>query len=232
MDKVFLPFYYSWRDKTKNLSDEEFGRLTRAILLYSETGELTSGFSDLGEMAYEFITDVIKRSQIKSEIYRQNINKRWNKENSNTIELQLNNNCTPINTNINKNRNTNTNTNTNTNIHTPPTPSKEWDELFELFWQAYPKKVGKGYAKKLFDKLKPSDELVEQMIRAIEAQKQSIDWKRDGGQYIPHPSTWLNQGRWEDSLTKVDDHGSYEEAEEWNQRELERMERIINERSN
>ena len=104
MDKVFLPFYYSWRDKTKNLSDEEFGKLTRAILLYSETGELTSGFSDLGEMAYEFITDVIKRSQKKSETYRQNANKRWSKDNSNTIAMQRHNNCTPINTNINRDR--------------------------------------------------------------------------------------------------------------------------------
>lgn len=25
-------------------------------------------------------------------------------------------------------------------------------------------------------------------------------WQRDGGQYIPHPATWLNQGRWKDEI--------------------------------
>ena len=155
MDKVFLPFYYSWRDKTKNLSNEEFGKLTRAILLYSETGELTSGFSDLGEMAYEFITDVIKRAQIKSETYRQNANKRWTKDNDSTVAMQpqCNRNAmamqwqcngTPINTNTNKN--------TNRNKDTPPiSPSKSGNDRFDLFWQAYPKKIGKAYAKKCFD---------------------------------------------------------------------------------
>ena len=38
------------------------------------------------------------------------------------------------------------------------------------------------------------------MIGAVEAQKQTEQWKRDGGQYIPHPATWLNQMRWEDEL--------------------------------
>jgi hypothetical protein len=36
------------------------------------------------------------------------------------------------------------------------------------------------------------------MLSAVEAQKQTDQWTKDGGQYIPHPSTWLNQGRWED----------------------------------
>ena len=109
MEKLYLPFYYSWRDKTKNLSDEEFGKLARAILLYSETGEQTGGFSDLGEMAYEFITDVIKRAQTKSEIYRQNANKRWTESVSNAIAMQSQNNSTTINRNRNRNRNTNIN---------------------------------------------------------------------------------------------------------------------------
>ena len=38
------------------------------------------------------------------------------------------------------------------------------------------------------------------LIDAVEQQKTSFQWQKDGGRYIPNPATWLNQGRWEDEL--------------------------------
>ncbi len=66
---------------------------------------------------------------------------------------------------------------------------------FDVFWQAYPKKVGKIAAKKAFDKVKVP---VETLVQAIDQQKCSEQWSKNNGQYIPNPATWLNQGRWED----------------------------------
>ena len=88
-------------------------------------------------------------------------------------------------------------------VKNPPLPpsgggADVFDERFELFWQAYPKKTGTGAAKTSFRKIKPSQELTERMIRAVELAKQSEQWQRDNGQYIPYPATWLNQRRWED----------------------------------
>lgn len=74
-------------------------------------------------------------------------------------------------------------------------------ERFEAFWKTYPKKVGKDDAKKAFDKRKPTAELLETMISAIGEQVNSDAWKKDGGQYIPNPSTWLNAGRWKDEIS-------------------------------
>lgn len=71
---------------------------------------------------------------------------------------------------------------------------------FGTFWKAYPKKVGKGAAEKAFAKAKPDDALTEKMLSAVEAAKRSSQWRKDGGQYIPNPATWLNQKRWEDEL--------------------------------
>lgn len=68
---------------------------------------------------------------------------------------------------------------------------------FDAFWEAYPKKSGKGDARKAFTKVKVP---LETLLKAIEDQKRSVQWQKDGGQYIPNPSTWLNQGRWEDEL--------------------------------
>lgn len=76
------------------------------------------------------------------------------------------------------------------------------DELFDVFWGAYPRKVGKDAARRAFGKRKPSQALVQQMVRAIEAQQLSEQWRRDGGKFIPNPSTWLSQGRWQDEVVQ------------------------------
>lgn len=77
------------------------------------------------------------------------------------------------------------------------------NDAFEDFWQAYPKKVGKGDARKSWQKIKPCDQLQQRMAMSLESQKQSVQWLKDGGKFIPNPSTWLNQQRWEDDLTPL-----------------------------
>ncbi|MDN8612765.1 hypothetical protein [Variovorax ginsengisoli] len=72
--------------------------------------------------------------------------------------------------------------------------------FFEEFWKAYPKKVGKDAALRAFDKRKPTRELLDSMLAAIEVQRRLKKWIDDDGQYIPHPSTWLNEGRWQDEV--------------------------------
>lgn len=68
---------------------------------------------------------------------------------------------------------------------------------FNEFWKAYPRKVGKKKARRDWIKAKdkPAPEV---LLAALEAQKKSEQWTKDGGQYIPNPATWLNQGRWDD----------------------------------
>ena len=77
------------------------------------------------------------------------------------------------------------------------------EELFESFWKVYPRKIGKEKCRNWFKSHKPKEDLVKQMIEAVEQQKKSKQWSDP--QYIPHPYTWLNQGRWEDELTPTKD---------------------------
>lgn len=66
---------------------------------------------------------------------------------------------------------------------------------FDEFWNTYPKKTGKGAALKSWVKEKPPLELVQQ---ALAWQIKSDQWIKNGGQYVPNPSTYLNQNRWLD----------------------------------
>lgn len=66
---------------------------------------------------------------------------------------------------------------------------------FDEFWNAYPKKKAKEEARKAFLKV---DVDAEALVAAIEAAKNSDDWRKDSGKYIPYPATWLRGKRWED----------------------------------
>ena len=66
---------------------------------------------------------------------------------------------------------------------------------FELFWNAYPKKIGK---KKIEDKFNAIEFPIDKILKNIELQKQSDQWQTQ--QYIPNPETYLNQERWQDEV--------------------------------
>lgn len=72
--------------------------------------------------------------------------------------------------------------------------------LFNIFWNAYPKKRDKGRVETWFKRNKPSKELVDDMILQIERLKDTQQWKKDDGKYIPYPATWLNAKGWEDEF--------------------------------
>lgn len=79
-----------------------------------------------------------------------------------------------------------------------PKRGNEYSALFLTFWEAYPKKQARKIAYKAFQKINPDVSLLNSMLETLERQKRSKDWQKEGGQYIPQPSAWLNGRRWED----------------------------------
>lgn len=74
----------------------------------------------------------------------------------------------------------------------------KYEEMFTIFYKAYPKKKDKAKAFAAFKKLKPTPELLETILKSLEWQKQTMDWQKQGGQFIPYPASYLNGRRWED----------------------------------
>jgi hypothetical protein len=71
---------------------------------------------------------------------------------------------------------------------------------FLEFWTAYPRKVKRLEAQKAWAKVDPDALLRSKILAALEVQKRSAEWARNGGQYIPHARTWLNGAQWEDQI--------------------------------
>lgn len=96
--------------------------------------------------------------------------------------------------------------------------------IFGEFWDIYPRKSGKEKARKAFLKVKKPREVLNKIKLALEWQKQSDDWNRDNGQYIPYPSTYINQHRWEDEPT----NGNNRNGEQRSNKFLEYLEQKDN----
>lgn len=106
-----------------------------------------------------------------------------------------------------------------------PQPQESSNELsataFETWWKHYPRKVGKGQARKAYQTaLTKTDE--RQLLAA--ADQLADHHKRAGTEtrFIPHPATWLNGERWGDDLeppsqanTVTDGDGTTWDLGEW-----------------
>lgn len=71
---------------------------------------------------------------------------------------------------------------------------------FDEFWSSYPKKVNKIAAMRAWKNLTPDEETRQTIQEDITKRKYSDLWQKDGGTFIPHPTTYLNGRRWEDSV--------------------------------
>ena len=71
-------------------------------------------------------------------------------------------------------------------------------DMFEQFYSKYPKKQAKALALKAFLKLSPSDDLFSKIMSAVNFWSTTEAWTKEGGKFVPMPSTWLNQERWND----------------------------------
>ena len=78
-------------------------------------------------------------------------------------------------------------------------------ERFEAFWTYYPRGEDRMGAVAEWDKLRPEDELIDQMARALARQMASKEWQRGIG--IPYACRWLRKRRWEDVPAQLPSSG-------------------------
>ncbi len=103
----------------------------------------------------------------------------------------------PVSVNVNVSDNVNVNDNDNNNVNNKNKDIKYniYTSEFASFWEKYPRRIGKGKAFREFQKVK--SERVD-ILEGLEKQLPSLREREI--QYIPHPSTWLSQRRWEDEV--------------------------------
>jgi hypothetical protein len=71
------------------------------------------------------------------------------------------------------------------------------NDYFDQFWKLYPRHEAKANAQKAWDKIKPDEILFHGIMDGLAKQ---IKFKWTDPKFIPHPTTWLNGGRWTDDV--------------------------------
>ena len=190
---TYIPFFLDDLDALEPLCEEERGRLFTALLQYGKTGELAelSGNEKfLFPMFKGRIDRFYKSYQETCERNKNNIKKRYTK--STTVYGG-----SERTRSLPSEEEEEAETETESKSEAKSNPNTSRASAFDAFWKAYPKKTGKEAARKSFARAKAD---IGTMLSALEVQKQSEQWTKNNGQFIPNPTTWLNQGRWEDEV--------------------------------
>jgi uncharacterized protein YdaU (DUF1376 family) len=126
------------------------------------------------------------RSKTEIELYKDRLEtasksakKRWDKG---SMPTQCQPNATPLLT-------------TNQELNNLITNNQYISKDFDIFWEAYPKKKKKEDARKAWNTTRPNIEVV---LKALQWQKQSPEWFKQAGQFIPYPASWIRSHAWED----------------------------------
>ena len=193
--RCYVKAYYDWIEQTAALEDDEKGRLFVAILEYARSGEIPD---NLGREALLFpvFKAVVDRDAQKSDTLARNGASGGIAPKANASK------CKQTQANASKSKPTNNIRHKTEDIEHKteddiPPKSPSTGDAFERFWSVYPRKIGKQSAKRAFERVKVP---LETLVTAVERQKCSDQWTQNNGQFIPHPATWLNQGRWDDEL--------------------------------
>ena len=187
----------SWGAAIRTLSDEEAGRLMKALWEYTMTGNQIE-LQGIEKGIFALILFSLEQDEKHDEELakkRAISGAAGGKQKAANARFATDSVANVANA-INKNKNQKQIENQNNN------QSQKTDPLFERFWDAYPKHVGKEEARNAFEMLHPDQEQVEKMIAAIEKWKGTRQWNEEGDRYIPNPANWLIGKRWKDELPK------------------------------
>lgn len=121
MAKEYIPLFLDFNEATQDLTDEECGRLVRAIIDYANDQEYESRLTGAERIAFRFLKGVVDRNQaISDKRAKAGANKNKTEQNETNENKQEQNETNFLNKNNNKKENKNKNDNKNERRFTPP----------------------------------------------------------------------------------------------------------------
>ena len=206
----YLPIFDDQFEAVAFLTDEQFGSVVRAVMRFMRNGEENT-FDGVAGMFYQ----VLRAQYIRQYGFQQN-GSDGGRPPKGGIEKEGREEITPLSTVetpvfLREENKRGEGYKIDSLSHSSAKPQRLSDEDFAVFWKAYPRKESKVQARKAFAK---ADARLDMLLQALEAQKQTEQWRRDGGQFIPYASTWLNQRRWEDEAPTQESKVE-ESADDW-----------------
>jgi hypothetical protein len=77
---------------------------------------------------------------------------------------------------------------------------------FDAFWNAYPRHTGQREARDAYEEVCHDGDTASKIVEAVNRQKRTDEWRRDGGRFVPAPAKWLIGRRWNDETATRRSH--------------------------
>jgi hypothetical protein len=210
-DKAFRHLVEAWCFCSRNLTD---GKVTKAQSLKLFTRKTLSELIENGWIAdttdaYEmldYLDHQMSAAQVadlrvkRAEAGKLGGQAKANRVASATASAVANGKQTPskpvADKDIDKDRDTKTTTELQEPSSAEPMDHPRPSFLFEQFWDHYPRKVGRQDAQRAWDKARRK---VNPAVIQAAVERMATDPNLPDQQFIPHASTWLNRGGWDDA---------------------------------
>lgn len=223
-----------WMYLLMNATHKEYPAIFAGEKIMLQPGQLITGRKSISEkfdIHESKVQRILKSFEIEHQIEQQNSNKNrlisilsWSEYQSDEQQNEQ-----PVN-----NKRTTDEQQMNTNKNVKNVKNKRTKEIkdiyspeFEIFWNEYPRKLGKKEAAKTFEKVVKTGEDPQIIIQCATNYKKQCDRLKTEQQYIKHPKTFLNEERYKDYLqggivggkhqgrTEESGHGSFEKESEY-----------------
>lgn len=197
-----------WMYLLMNATHKEYPAIFAGEKMTLQPGQLITGRISISEklnIHESKVQRILKSFEIEQQIEQQNSNKNRLISILSWAEYQTDEqqNEHPVN-----NKRTTDEQQVNTNKNVKNVKNKRTKEIkdicsspeFEIFWNEYPRKLGKKEAAKTFEKVVKAGEDPNVIIQCATNYKKQCDRLKTEAQYIKHPKTFLNEERYKDYL--------------------------------
>ena len=205
-EKSGFLLYADWEEQVGLLTDEDAGKLFKALFAYERTRE-SGELPPVAAMAFAFMRKELDRNrkayEEKCQKLRQNGAQGGRPRREEEEEKPK---PTPKNqkkpngfleNHLGGDTDTVTDTVTDTDTLPPKSPQGDESAAFGEFWRLYPKKSGQRDARAAWEELAPGKNTQSQILEALRRAKASPQWREENGRYIPKAAKWLRERRWD-----------------------------------
>lgn len=199
-EKSGFLLYADWEEQVGLLTDEDAGKLFKALFAYERTRE-SGELPPVAAMAFAFMRKELDRNrkayEEKCQKLRQNGAQggrpRRGEEEENPKESPEN--QKKLNGFLENQMGGDTDTVTDTDTERDKRSLRARNG-FRRFWQLYPKQTGEREARAAWEELSPGEDTQSQIMEALHRAKSSPQWREEHGRYIPKAAKWLRERQW------------------------------------
>lgn len=200
MKKGFL-FFYNWLEPFKALSGDDFKELFFTLLEYEKNGTKPDKIEGESATIANFIFPQLDRRMAASRAGKKGMEKRWGEKNNSVNNKTI---AQRQRQRLRQRQKQDIDSHSDTREtrveKSSAFESEKLRDMFDLFWERYPKQNCRVRAEKAFIALSPDEDLFDDILFGLDLQLETGKFCIENPRFIPTAAKWLSEKRWTDKI--------------------------------